>query len=72
MYTHAQQLYDMCMHKINQLITGLPYFHKCIVKFRINWLQVGEYQALAQYLLVKDHVETGVYKMTMKESLRKV
>ena len=53
------------------MITDLLYFHKSIVKFRINRLQVCDYQAFAQYLLVKDQIEAGVYKMAMKESLQK-
>ena len=47
------------------------YFHKSVEKFRINRLQVCDYQASTQNLLVKDHTETGVYEVTMKESLQK-
>lgn len=54
------------------MITDLLYFHKSVVKFRINRLQVRDYQAFAQYLLVKDQIEAGVYKMAMKERLQKI
>ena len=52
------------------MITDLLYSHKSAVEVWINRLQIRDYQAFAQHLLVKDHIEAGIDEMTMKEGLR--
>lgn len=52
------------------MIIDSLYFHKSVVKVWINRLQIRDYQAFTQYLLIEDHIEAGINEMTMKEGLR--